>query len=439
MADIYQTLWDSDENRFSVSERNAQGGWVDENADILLDEQVKASGKRNLDLATRPLFFRVKEDKFALPTYAAFIRLLDNYVANFRETEQETAEERLEINGFLDAVMETKVAQVALDYLKTELGETLTLERFRAVLNRTWFELYTNFFGGKSTHFASGFEHVFVGEAKYDVRFGGQETLGEISGYHSWVKFYFDESRNRVNFLGFKYDLQGNEGADNPDVVTLQMIWNLTDINGNGIAQLFKKKGGFFVGPSPECELVMGAVAFYESVHGRLVQDRRAASINGARYNLVLYRSTTAQGSRGDFIRSFYPEFLGEGGTGGPPVDRPIVVPNPTAGPVAIAAALPNPEGGDEGNEWVELRNGSDAAVDLAGWELRDRSGRPEPLSGTLGAGEVRRFMVSRSGPNTMQLGNKGGAITLHNGSQLVHSVSYANAASGQVFRFVAG
>ena len=230
-------------------------GPIRQRMDILLDEQTKASGRRTIDLATRPLFARVNETKFALPIYTTFIRLLDNYVAHFRMQEEVDPRETEEVNGFLDRVVETRVAQVALAFLNDDLGERLSMERFRRVLYRLWFEMYTNYFGGESTHFASGFEHVFVGEAKYDQRFSRREHLGEISGYHSWIKFYLDESHGRVNFLGYKYDLQGITEADSPDVVTLQMLWNLTNIQGNPLAQLFKKKGGFFVGRAQNVSL----------------------------------------------------------------------------------------------------------------------------------------------------------------------------------------
>ena len=68
MSDIYQLLWESDENRCSVGVRDGEGDWTNPAADILLDEQIQASGRRTIDLATRPLFARVNETKFALPT-----------------------------------------------------------------------------------------------------------------------------------------------------------------------------------------------------------------------------------------------------------------------------------------------------------------------------------------------------------------------------------
>ena len=448
MADIYQELWNRDSNGFSVSLRSGKG-WQNPKADIFLDVQVESSGKQNVDLATRPLFHTVKEDKFKGETYTTFIHLLDNYITRVDATEVVTVEEQQEIQRFLDVILATEPMRLARKYINEQLGESLSEQQFRVVLQRLWFELYTNYFQGKATHFCSGFEHVFVGEAKLPANFRevrkGNLTLGEISGYHSWIKFYFDEKFRNVNFLGYKYNLGGNVVPKTPNVITLQMTQIITNLKGEAIAQLFKKMGGFFVGPSPECEIALGTVAFFESVHGKFLQDRRRATINGAIYNLVMYRNVTPNGSRGEFIRSFYPEFLGNAGDESPPQDgsdRPddvVVVPitDKNDRHVMILRALPNPPGDDEGSEWVEVKNVSEESIDLGNWELRDRQERPEPLEGILAPNQVQRYILQRATPNSMQLANKPGMIRLYDAQgELVASVNYSNPSSGQIFQF---
>ena len=42
---VFQRIWDGDENQLSVSRRTKTGEWENPEADILLDEQVKASGR----------------------------------------------------------------------------------------------------------------------------------------------------------------------------------------------------------------------------------------------------------------------------------------------------------------------------------------------------------------------------------------------------------
>ncbi len=317
---VFQRIWDSDENQLSVSRRTKTGEWVDPEADILLDEQVRASGERAIDLATRPLFHKVNEGKLFDPnrTYVSFMKLLDNYAIRTIDPEFTTEEEEAEQQYFLSQILQTRPMQIARNYINQTLGENLSEAQFRQVLHRLWFELYTN---RGTIDFCSGFEHVFVGEGKYKLRQDNKrEIFGDVSGYHSWVKFYLDEKNKRVNFYGYNYDSQG---PMNPNMVTLQMVNTVRDTLGKPIAKLFKRKSGFFVGSSPECEMAMATVVFFESVHGK-ISDKRRVTINGATYNLVLYRSTNSDGSRGDFIRSFYPIFLGLDDVEKSDIDLPI-------------------------------------------------------------------------------------------------------------------
>lgn len=270
---------------------------------------------------------------------------------------------------------------------------------------------------------------MFVGEGQ----FGGASPRGEVSGYHSWVKFFQDEQDGDVNYLGHKYDLPAASRPSNPCVITLRMIWNHDPDGPGGEAEveLFKPKGGFFVGTSPECELAMGTVAFFESKEGLFTNDRRRVVLDGASYDVVLYANVESNGRRGNFIRSFFPILIGESRPG----DNGDV--RPAGGPIAIVRSLPNPDGNDETGEWVELKNMSDADVDLNGWELRDRQGGTRRLDGALGAGQTRRFEIPRDA-HEMRLGNGGGTIRLFRGDELLDEVRYGRAASGRIIESTA-
>ena len=439
---IYQAIWNEDADRFTVATRDATGNWTDPTADIFLDEQVKAKGSRQIDLAANPLFAKVDFSKMeASELYRAFIRLLDNFAVNFRDPETISPAERDEIETFLDLVIDSRPMQITFEHVSAELVRDMTRDRFRQELFRMWFEVYTNFFRGKSTHFCTGFEHVFVGEGKYKKGANAASEKGEISGYHSWVKFALDELNNRVDYLGYKYDL-GGPGPDNPHVVTLQMIWNHQDMSGNLVAELFKSKGGFFVGSSPACEFALGTLAYYEGLHGLLSNQKKRVQLGQGNFDLVMYHETAADGSLGPHIRSFYPVFLGDGSTvtdgAGSVVVRPRSVAIQNDGPLRILSALPNPPGDDQGTEWVEIWNAGGADVDLAGYELRDKMGRPQAVDAVvLDAGAVLKVAVTRASVHHMQMSNRKGLITLHDETgQMLASVNYGQAAEGSVLTF---
>jgi uncharacterized protein YukJ len=97
---------------------------------------------------------------------------------------------------------------------------------------------------------------------------------------------------------------------------------------------------------------------------------------------------------------------------------------------IRIVAALVNPIGPAPEAETVTLLNASPDPVDLTGWRLVDRARHSEPVpGGKLEAGDTT--VVPLSG--TVQLGNKGGEITLLDGTGLkVHGVSYTAGQAAQ-------
>ena len=447
-SNLYQRIWDEDENRATVKSvnRDIPDSELEAGAQVYLDEQVQANGRREIDLATRPLFRHVDPDLLKRPIYAKFIALLDNYIVHFRSEEVSNPSEQLEERDFVDECFALKPFEILYDYVSGELRPGISKDQLRDEVLQMWFERYTNYYRGRSTRFCTGFEHVFVGEGRYNARQGLQETMGEISGYHSWIKFYLDEAAERVNFLGYKYDLRGNQGPDNPNVVTLQMIWNHQDFNGNLVAQLFKRKGGFFVGPSPAAEMAMGTAAFYESAAGLADNDRIPVELGnpGRNFNIVMFRNITEEGRRGRHIRSFYPEYGGGGAINmrtEPQGDRVVVRPvrgySKNDGDIRIIAAMPNPAGhGDTSGEWVKILNTSEKTITIDNWELRDRMERPMMLSGSLDGGEELQINIIKTA-NGPQLGNRGGIITIVDDSaNLIAQLTYGRAQDGEALEF---
>ncbi len=100
--------------------------------------------------------------------------------------------------------------------------------------------------------------------------------------------------------------------------------------------------------------------------------------------------------------------------------------PSAPGGGIRIDRALLNPGGADDGREVIVLANDTDTAQDLTGWELLDRNGRITTLAGTVDAGKSLSIPLDGKG---IQLGNRGGTITLRNADgNKVHTVTYTAA-----------
>jgi hypothetical protein len=89
---------------------------------------------------------------------------------------------------------------------------------------------------------------------------------------------------------------------------------------------------------------------------------------------------------------------------------------------VRIVAALVNPTGGAPEKETVTLLNTSPKSINLDGWKIADKMKHKHALSGSLKAGATLTVTL----PQSVQLGNKGGIITLLDKDGLkIHGVSY--------------
>ena len=97
----------------------------------------------------------------------------------------------------------------------------------------------------------------------------------------------------------------------------------------------------------------------------------------------------------------------------------------PSTGSVRMIRLIPNPDGNENHNESVTLKNVGTGTVDMAGWQLRDLAGRNWDLSGmgTMNSGQEK--IVTRDG-QPMAMNNGGDTIDLinHTGA-IVQTVTY--------------
>ncbi|NXD86003.1 ENDOU endoribonuclease, partial [Halcyon senegalensis] len=225
-------------------------------SDVAINPQYQASPDETGDQEDRspqPLYKYVNEKLFSKPTYASFIKLLDNYQRVTGREEDVTTEELREQDNFLKEVMKTELMKklFAFLYEKNRYGSE---QEFVADLKEMWFGLYSRSDGERDS---SGFEHVFSGRAHTSWRVLGSTGLrkltpgsrlslgevkkGKVSGFHNWIRFYLLEKQGIVNYFSHNFD---GPWDTYPDVLGLQFSWD----------GFYKEVGSAFIGCSPEFE-----------------------------------------------------------------------------------------------------------------------------------------------------------------------------------------
>ncbi|XP_061587014.1 uridylate-specific endoribonuclease C-like [Cololabis saira] len=238
LSELLNQLWHLDTNRlkpgtdYSISPQGKAG-------------YVAQGSNHARDRAHAPLFTYVNEEKVKkIETYAHFVNLLDNYEMSTGVSETVTSEELHENKRFIDSIMETDLMKCAHSYLVRKGQSPSDSGQFKRQLYDIWFRLYhRDRSGGKDS---CGFEHVFVGETKYD---------DEIMGLHNWVQFYLQEKHGHIDYKGYKARANKDTPDEDDHVLNLQFSWK----------GLVKPIGGSFIGVSPEFEVALFTIIFLMS------------------------------------------------------------------------------------------------------------------------------------------------------------------------------
>lgn len=100
---------------------------------------------------------------------------------------------------------------------------------------------------------------------------------------------------------------------------------------------------------------------------------------------------------------------------------------------LTLSEFLPDPEGNDEGNEWIEIRNTSDHAVRLTGWQLDDAEGGSKPFTFTTQTIGPESFLLLKNSLTNITLNNSTDSVRLFNTEKKIVSVfTYEKTESGQ-------
>ncbi|XP_019618059.1 PREDICTED: poly(U)-specific endoribonuclease-D-like [Branchiostoma belcheri] len=221
------------------------------------------------DYSSSRLFSYMNENGvLSSPTYAAFAAILNNYIAQTGNTEHVTSAESAENEAFLSEIMTTQVMVKVHDFLRWKGIVPYDEAGFKARLNEIWFGRYSRQNGRLDT---SGFEHVFVGEVKN----------GEVSGMHSWVRFYLAEKSGDFDYSGYVFKKQ-------PGTIGVQFRWG----------SVWKNLGGFFLGTSPEFDVAIYTLCFLARPEGLC-----EFSMAGSQMRLTTYSWL----DRGQYLATAYP------------------------------------------------------------------------------------------------------------------------------------
>ncbi|KAL3148953.1 hypothetical protein ABBQ32_001811 [Trebouxia sp. C0010 RCD-2024] len=236
------------------------------------------------DVAPGPLFSQVNPAVFQYkPTYALFYALLDNYHAQVGETEHLDSSQNQEVQQFLDAITQTPCLRYVHQILVAKQLADHDLTAFKQQLYQMWFRTYTREVRDDS----SGFEHVFVGEARD----------GKIMGLHNWIQFSDQEQKRTLEYKGYIFPRVQSHGGQQEEVdanermLTVQFSWNGQQ----------KDISSMFIGTSPEFEMALYTLCFLAG------QEENVVSLGDYQVKIKVYR---IRSKYGDKVGSAFPELL---------------------------------------------------------------------------------------------------------------------------------
>ena len=287
---IYQRIWDADQSASGIPAIAAGEAGDPARGFVKVDER----GGRD---PQHRLLAEVHIPAHKRRTYALCKALFDNYRLDQGRPEDNRPEEAREILELLEAIADSAPMTAAREHVEAQNGGRYARDEWQELIFQIWFRQFDD---GRNRDL-SGFEHVAVGEQKG----------GKINGHHFWYKYYLDDwaafsAEDDVDYDGSRYDGPHRDdgpltalGRQVPEVVTLAYSWDAYDFETGQRRTLYNPIGGFWVGCSIEGLLALGTARFFE--HGRI-----ETAINGARYQVELYRSPDGQS-----LRTFFPRFLG--------------------------------------------------------------------------------------------------------------------------------
>lgn len=226
-------LWNEDKNRLEIGK------------DLILNIGDRLQIRSTELILQQKLFSYVNSDFFELPTFKTLINIFNDFdpvLQHIRLTLKDEKEQH--IDNFLYEISQTNVIKLIHKYLiKCKLTKCINYDDFISELKYYWFK-YHNIQNEECL-----FQHIFLGQLS--------QTRNMVSGYHNWIKYYFDQENNEIEFVGHLYSilnpkLDSNVGK-NDYYLNIRFLWR----------GLKKQIDGFLIGTSPEYDFAISSLAFY--------------------------------------------------------------------------------------------------------------------------------------------------------------------------------
>lgn len=220
-------------------------------------------------------------------SYQLVEKLFNNYALNQKSKENNTLNELVEVEEFLQMAIQSFPSRIAKKFIEEKSNKEFSELQWYTYLHDLWFRQF-NSENGKDL---SGFEHVFIGE----------QQRKRLVGHHFWYKYWLEDNadinEHHQDQIVMNCSVHSEQICNTLDAITVGYYLEAFDYQKNRFVKLTKKNCGFFVGVSAEGILALGAVRAASQEFAS--ED---AVINGVRYKLELSRSRD-----GKSIRTFYP------------------------------------------------------------------------------------------------------------------------------------
>ncbi|PHE53614.1 hypothetical protein [Bacillus pseudomycoides] len=277
MSNIYQEIWDADmrgngiKATFNKEDVDTQKGYV-----LVEPTKVRDKEEKQNHMLLKEVY--IPDNKKT--SYTLVEKLFNNFYLDPHLREDNTVEEQEEVDALLKHAIQSEPMKICRTFVESRKGTNLSNEQWYTYLHNIWF---LQFDSGSGISL-SGFEHVFIGEKKNEG--------SSLNGYHFWYKYYLEDQtgpNDKIVYLGPK------DKNTVPDVITFGYTLEASDAHINNVL-LFKNKGGFFIGLSPEGLLALGVARFADTL-----SEHNTIEINNQEYDLALY----SFGKRS--MRTFFP------------------------------------------------------------------------------------------------------------------------------------